>query len=502
VWIADDSPLEAELVKRALDGACDVAIFLDGGAVLEQLAAGPLPDALILDWQMPGVSGIDVCQFLRSRPETQALPILMLTIHHEVRDLVEGLAAGADDFLTKPYNAAELCARVSALVRARRVHDRLDLAERSLRALLRHLPEALLTFDFANVVTFANHEAQNMLGAEESELVGRNVADVLPELPLASVAANRTRDLFELADIRRGGRIFAPVIRNVAVRDSRDTAVSFRDVTAQRLTNERRLDLYSIIAHDLRSPLASMMLRIELMTNGRRGPIEPAVAADLKKMKARMGDLVAMVNDFLDLARLDATEMKVSATPLDLCVLAADAVDEFKPLADNKRIVVAVDGEPGDGQVEGDRQRLMQVFSNLLSNAIKFSREGGSVRIAITRDAASVHVAVEDSGPGIAEEALSSLFQRYVRAIDAKHTVAGTGLGLMIIRQIVEAHGGTVGVESQIGRGSTFRFSIPHGPISDRLVPGSGAPSALPITPIPAIPSSSSIPPTPRGIQT
>jgi signal transduction histidine kinase len=251
-------------------------------------------------------------------------------------------------------------------------------------------------------------------------------------------------------------------VRTVGVRDSRDTAVSFRDVTSERQTSERRLDLYSIIAHDLRSPLATMMLRIDVMTNVRRAPMDPSVADGLGKMKRRMADLVSMVDDFLDLARLENAEMRIVPTALDLRELATHMVDDFAPLAEKTRIVMTLHAGEEPISVEGDRQRLAQVFSNLLSNALKFTPEGGTVVVTLVADAERVDVTVSDSGLGIAEATLPTLFQRYVRSIDVHHTVAGTGLGLMIVRQIVEAHGGEVRVTSQHGKGSTFGFTLPR----------------------------------------
>src|ERR1700733_9244156 len=118
---------------------------------------------------MPGISGIEVCQFLRTQAATQAVPILMLTIHNETRDLVQGLAAGADDFLAKPYNAAELSARISALVRAKRMRERADAAERTVRALLMQLPEAVVSVDGGGGIVFVNLEAQRMLETERKK---------------------------------------------------------------------------------------------------------------------------------------------------------------------------------------------------------------------------------------------------------------------------------------------------------------------------------------------
>jgi two-component system phosphate regulon sensor histidine kinase PhoR len=236
IWIVDDSPLESALAKRALDATYAVETFFDGAAVLEHAATLGPPDALILDWQMPGISGIEVCQFLRSNPATAALPILILTMNQETRDLVQGLAAGADDFLTKPYNAAELSARVGALIRTKRTHDRLEQAEKTVRALLRHLPEALLTFGRDGRVTFANREAERMLGRAERDILGVHVAELLPEVPWTLLIDRRQNDLFTLPDVVRNGRILSPAVRELSTPLSR-SATSRMSGSARRASS-------------------------------------------------------------------------------------------------------------------------------------------------------------------------------------------------------------------------------------------------------------------------
>ena len=130
VWILDDSPMEAAMARRTLTKQCDVETFADGSTMLERLVAGPSPAVLVLDWQLPGMSGIEVCRFLRSSRDEMELPILMLTVYGHKSDLVDGLAAGANDYLTKPYEPPELAARVATLTRVRMLHERARRAER------------------------------------------------------------------------------------------------------------------------------------------------------------------------------------------------------------------------------------------------------------------------------------------------------------------------------------------------------------------------------------
>jgi signal transduction histidine kinase/CheY-like chemotaxis protein len=132
VWIVDDSPMEAEMARRAISPSHDVTLFADGAMMLERLSDGEAPDALVLDWQLPGMSGIEVCRFLRGTLSQIALPVVLLTSNDHKQDIVDGLAAGANDYVTKPYDAPELLARVGTLVHIRRLHERVKRCERAL----------------------------------------------------------------------------------------------------------------------------------------------------------------------------------------------------------------------------------------------------------------------------------------------------------------------------------------------------------------------------------
>jgi two-component system phosphate regulon sensor histidine kinase PhoR len=468
VWVVDDSALDAERAHRVLAPSYEVKVFHDGSAALEELAGQrDIPDVLVLDWMMPGVSGLEVCRFLRSsRSPAPHLAILLLTAHHETTQLVDGLSAGANDYLAKPYADAELCARVDNLVRSGALLERVTRTEEHIRRLLATVPDVLFTLDQRGVVTYANEDAERILTPTlhgPAGLVGRSVGEILPGLDVSLVRGeDGNAALMPLPDIEIGEEVFAPTARRLPADFAATTTMVLRNVTSRRRAEARRLDFYSVVAHDLRTPLNSLLLRTDMLLRGQRGPLSAAVIGDLRKMENNIRTMVALVNDFLDLAQLEGTAYGGGRELVDLGGLVGQAIEDLQPLIDASNLTVRYDAPTFDSSVTGDRRRLSQVLSNLLSNAVKFTPAGGTIAVDVLERSGQVEIAVADTGRGIPPGVLPNLFQRYVRAIDPSRPVAGTGLGLMIVREIVEAHGGSVGVFSAEGEGSTFWFRLPR----------------------------------------
>ncbi len=481
VWIVDDSPLEAELVRRSLATVCRVEVFTDGASVIEQFANGTAPDVVILDWQMPGISGLEICRFLRSRPTTLALPILMLTVQRETADLVRCLAAGADDFLSKPYNAAELSARIAALVRTKRMHERLESAELAVRTLLMQLPEAVISVDAASRITFVNLEGQRMLSATPSALIGQLLGEVLPDFSFDRVSpvdrSTRTHP-----DVVVGDRIFSPAVRRYAGVDATDTTLSFRDVTRERrheqerarlLASERQAraeaeeasrakDMFlATVSHELRTPLNAILGWTRLVREGLFDDVkrDRALASVERNAIAQQ----KLIEDILDVSRIISGKLRLKSSSVDMAATVRAAADSIRPASDSKSIPVEMKLPASLPPVLGDEDRLQQVVWNLLSNAVKFTPRGGSIRIEAGTEGDSVFVRVIDTGEGITAEFLPHIFERFRQADNSTTRVhGGLGLGLSIVRHLVELHGGTIRAESDgPGRGAAFTLRMP-----------------------------------------
>jgi two-component system phosphate regulon sensor histidine kinase PhoR len=325
-------------------------------------------------------------------------------------------------------------------------------------------PDGLLAIDDSRSIAFFNasaSEALQHIGVLER---GAPLAHYLPDLD-RRLRTQKASDTLHLPDIKVGDRTFALSGRVLPGNKTFNTILSLRDVTESRRRDERRLDFYSIIAHDLRAPLNTLTLRTQLLLEGGRGELAPAVQRDLRKFDDNLKALVEMINDFLDLARLDNAMYEVKSDELDLAHLLEETVENLRPQLEARKLNWVNEGA-GQALIEGDARRLQQVLGNLVSNAIKFTDEGGSIRTRIEQHGTEIEVSVADSGRGIPADRLKTLFDRYTRATDAHDKTPGTGLGLMIVREIVEAHGGKVGVESQLGVGSRFWFRIPSARVS------------------------------------
>ena len=218
-------------------------------------------------------------------------------------------------------------------------------------------------------------------------------------------------------------------------------------------------DLISEMVHELRTPLTSIVAYSELlMRDDLKREQQRAFVETILQESTR---LTAMINDFLDLARLQSGRARLAHTPVDMAGLLRDCVSVMRPQADKKDIQVQLDAPPSLPAVEGDAGRLKQVLMNLLSNAIKYTAQGGRVHARAGQQNDSVQVAIEYTGRGIPEPDLPHIFDKFYRVADSEGWATGTGLGLSITKEIVEAHGGRIDVVSTVGVDTTFTLVIP-----------------------------------------
>jgi two-component system phosphate regulon sensor histidine kinase PhoR len=290
---------------------------------------------------------------------------------------------------------------------------------------------------------------------------GRALYDLLRHRALYDVFGEtlRTRETVERT-VRLGDDIVWQVTVVALPEGSRAAAVGvFRDVTRLERTEAMRRTFVGDVSHELRTPIASIAAAAETLADGEP---DAAESSHLLGLIRRQSDRMrALIDDLMDLAQIESGAVELKRERLALSDMLLEAKEDFEKTATDRGIGIQVKVE-GAPSVEADKRRLTQVVHNLVDNAIKFSSEGGVVVLGAGAANGSATLSVTDSGPGIPRAEQDRIFQRFYQVDRSRSkTRPGTGLGLAIVKHIVQLHGGKVEVESEVGRGSTFRVRLP-----------------------------------------
>jgi signal transduction histidine kinase len=339
--------------------------------------------------------------------------------------------------------------------------EHIDFIDRSLKGLIRMNQ---LSIDSA-MSTFVSATQRSSMIAAALTLLTILVASAAAGIIAHTVTGPMRKLAAATEDIARGR--FEPI----AVRSRDETGMLARavnDMAAQiKKGNEAKADLMHEIIHELRNPLQIIFFARNILADQELGNINGKQLEMLELIGSNADKLMTFTNQFLDLAKADAGMMEYHREPADVGAIVARAVDDARALARPKHISIKLLSEPLP-QTYADGEKLAQVFANLLSNAVKYTDDGGSVAVAVFCLSQKIYVAVKDSGIGIAAEDLPKLFIKFYRASNSETTHAlGTGIGLALVKTIVEAHGGIISVSSQLGEGSTFVVELPLVPNAD-----------------------------------
>lgn len=343
------------------------------------------------------------------------------------------------------------------------------------------LSAALETMD-----RLATLDLSSALRAEEKALRWNRVANIigvtamlLVLLGFATVSAGTNRlvlgPLMALSDaIERfaaGNRDARVSLRGTA--EFQGVAANFNEMA--RRIEQQHADLLTFlagVAHDLRNPLAALRLSAQRLREDRPLPSESAIRRTISLVDRQVTRLERMVEDFLDACRIEGGHLDLVPSRHDLRDIARDAVELYEQSSPSHRLLLRI---PADAVlVECDGERIAQVLNNLLSNAIKYSPKGGLIRVSVTHEAdGGGSVVVTDEGIGIASDDQAHVFEPFRRTVASRETAAGVGLGLSVSRKIVEAHGGRISLQSELGIGTTFRVHLP------RKIAGGSAPAPV-----------------------
>ena len=477
VLLVEDNRDMREYVERLLRRRYEVALAANGEEALASALAHP-PDLVLTDIMMPGLDGFGVLRELRMHPATSAIPVIMLSARAGEEAESEGLEAGADDYLVKPFTARELMARVGAhismfrqrLELMRVEHDlrmKAEAAERQYRMILESISEGFIFVDRNWSIQYANEQWAAIASFELAEVMGKNLWLAFPGLE-DSAFGRSYREAMETQKVVRIEEFYPPLNRWFHVNiypSSEGISIFAQDVTDRRLDQERLLlteklaatgRLAATIAHEINNPLESVLNLIYLARTSHNH-------AD--KVQEYLATAEREVTRVSHIARHTLGFYRETSVPskVDLAALLDEVLTVYESRLRAVGIEVRKDVTPVP-PVEALRGEMHQVFSNLISNAIDAMREGGRLRItlreALENGRSGIGVQIEDEGMGIPPENLPRLFEAFFTT----KPNSGTGLGLWVVKQFIECWDGNIEVTSSTdahSHGTRFNLFLP-----------------------------------------
>ena len=479
--IVDDNADMRDYLQRLLEDEWQVEVRTNGVEALDAVAR-QAPDMILSDVMMPQLDGFGLLAALRANPAARGIPFILLSARAGEEARLEGLQAGADDYLVKPFSGRELVTRIDLLRQRQQARTVEQAVARRTQSIFSQAPVAIAILRGPqHVFEQANAYYQELVG--QRPLAGLPIRTAMPELV--------GQGIYELLDgVLETGQPY--IGRSMLVRLVRGQPAQLTDCyfdfvyqpllddggrpegvavvvfEVTELANAKRAaeqasrakdEFLAMLGHELRNPLAPIVTALQLMhlRGGDYAVKERAV------IERQTNHLVALVDDLLDVSRVAEGKIQLRRQPVQMAEVVARAIETASPLIEQKRHVLELDVPATGLAVLADPSRCAQVVANLLTNAAKYTEPEGRLSVRAWRDGDDVAVQVRDNGIGISAEMLGSVFDLFVQERQAlSRSQGGLGLGLTIAKSMVALHGGRLQAHSEgIGRGSTFTMHIP-----------------------------------------
>lgn len=430
-------------------------------------------DVVLLDLMMPGYSGFEVLNHVKSiHPETV---IIVITGYATIEHSIEAMKKGALDFIPKPFSPDQLRVIVAKAIEFTRALQDIATEKTRLRTLINHLTDGVMTTDAQKRVVLANPTFQRIMGYKGksaidrplAELTGNEQLNALIEKTLNSKESKfveQVEELVILDEAEKKEKIYSA--KCLPFRDRLQRTIGsitlLRDITALKQMDQMKSDFVSMVSHEIRSPINSVLAQINVICDGLAGEINDKQKNMLDRSSQKLLALSNMTTELLDLATIESGLIVMEKESVAMSSLLNEQADFHKAAADEKQIEIHLDLLQPLPNVNANLQNMEEVFSNLITNAIKYSPSGSHITISASIENEYLRVSVKDTGFGIPEEDQPRIFERFYRVKNEEtRMITGTGLGLPIVKNIVESHDGMIKMESTLGSGTAFHVYLP-----------------------------------------
>jgi DNA-binding response OmpR family regulator len=438
ILIVDDNPNNLEVLSETLTRAgFQAAVAIDGESALEQIRYHQ-PELILLDVMMPGIDGFETCQRIKLNPLMWDIPIMFMTALSDTDHKIKGFSLGAVDYITKPFHQEEVIARV-------RVQLQLRNLTRTLEGQNRLLKTEILQREKAEASLLKLNQDLEVL-VEERTL---KLSKTLTKLREAQVELVGQKQDLEVRVEERTAEL------------AKSMAEAEKARTEAEQANQSKSQFLANMSHELRTPMNAIIGYSEMLQEEAQDLGQDNFIPDLQKIQNAAKHLLGLINDILDLSKIEAGRMELYLETFDVATLIEDVVATIRPLVEKNSNTLTVNCPADLGKMHADLTKVRQSLFNLLSNGSKFT-EKGSIVLSVDRQDDRIFFRVSDTGIGMTPEQMSKLFKAFTQA-DASTTrkYGGTGLGLAITQKFSQMMGGDINVESVFGKGSTFTMHLP-----------------------------------------
>ncbi|MBI5521541.1 MAG: response regulator [Desulfarculus sp.] len=477
VLIIDDERDIRDGCERILSRmGCQVTKAPDGRQGLEALER-ELAEVVLLDLKMPGMDGLEVLK--RIKQSWPQVLVIVITGFATVETAIEAMKLGAYDFIPKPFQPDQLRLTVNRAIErlrlsqeAERTLSDLHTEKSRLRTIISALPQGLMVTRTDGQVVLINPAFCQMLSLAPQTAPGQEVACYLPDPAacqmLRRVSAGEGGPEEEAPSLE----FSAPGERHLLAQATRilgedgqglGAVLVLVDVSAFKVLDQLRSEFVAKVSHELRSPLSTILLQLTLLLGEGAAPQAEGQRHLLVRARERTQGLISFVRDLLDLSRLEAGAGRQGPREVRLEELLRVVLDSFSTQAETRGFQLVLDLPPEPlPTLVADPVGLESVFNNLVANALNYSDDGGRIEVKARVEDGKLKVEVSDQGFGIEEEKQALIFDKFYRVKNEKtRFVTGTGLGLPIVKSVVESLGGNISVRSKKGQGSTFTVVLP-----------------------------------------
>ncbi|WP_256013796.1 sensor histidine kinase [Desertivirga xinjiangensis] len=486
ILIVDDKPENIFSLKKILEvNNFDVDSALSGEEALKKILKNSYA-LIILDVQMPGMDGFEVAEIISGYSKSKDIPIIFLSaVNINKRFITKGYASGGIDYITKPIDPDILLLKVKTFSRlyeqTRELNEiqktlreeiefrkqaQMELKERvqELRSTLETIPQIAFTAKHDGSIEFVNQQWLNFAEDEEtfppSHPEDVNIQEKWEEAVAEGIPLNMEARIKRVKD----QEYYCHLLRATPIKEG-DKVVKWvgtlTDIEEQKKAEKRKDEFLSIASHELKTPLTSIKAYMQLLERSiGDGPNNENYEVNkyLSRTQSQLDKLHSLIVDLLDISKIESGKMVFNKKPFYFGTLIDSALDIIRQTNPDSNIIRKGAHNP---EILGDEMRIEQVLVNYLTNAIKYSPDSKEVIVETKVNGSHIKVTVTDKGVGIPPEKINDIFKKFYRVEENSHRFQGLGIGLYICSEIIRRHNGTFGVESEVGKGSQFYFSLP-----------------------------------------